>query len=85
VVGQREKLVANTGFAASRAGQSLHRLQINMLLQFGQEGTLIRLQNLNFNSKTTIICGPGRTECYFPACGKPGSLATILLAVGFFG
>jgi hypothetical protein len=43
MVGQREKLVANTGFAASRAGRLVLRLQINALLQFGQEGTLIVL------------------------------------------
>jgi hypothetical protein len=65
------------GFATSRAGQSLHRLQINMLLQFGQEGTLIGLLVHNFNCKTTIICGSGWTEFYFPASGKPRSLGTI--------
>jgi hypothetical protein len=43
-----------------------------MLLQFGQEGTLIRLQNLNFNSKTTIICGSGWTERYFLPAASPG-------------
>jgi hypothetical protein len=66
------------GFATSRAGQPLHRLQINMLLQFGQEGTLIKLLVHTFNSKTTITCGSVWTEHYFPACGKPRSLVAIL-------
>jgi hypothetical protein len=65
------------GFATSRAGQLVLRLQRTVLLQFGQEGTLIRLQNLNFNSKTTITCGSGWTERYFPACGKPRSLPAM--------
>jgi hypothetical protein len=66
------------GFATSRAGQSGLRLQIIVLLRFWQEGTLIRLQNHKFNSKTTIICGSGWTERYFPASGKPRSLVAIL-------
>jgi hypothetical protein len=65
------------GFATSRAGQSGLRLQIIVLLQFGQEGTLI-----GRNSKTTIICGSGWTECYFPACGKPRSLVAIRVNYG---
>jgi hypothetical protein len=40
--------------------------------------------NRNFISKITIICGSGWTERYFPASSKPRSLATILLAGGFF-
>jgi hypothetical protein len=60
------------GFAASRAGQLVLHLQRTGLLQFGQEGTLIRLQNLNFNSKTTIICGSGWTERYFLPAASPG-------------
>jgi hypothetical protein len=71
------------GFATSRAGRLVLRLQINALLQFGQEGTLIKLLVHNFNSKTTITCGSVWTEHYFPACGKPRSLGAILDKLDF--
>jgi hypothetical protein len=60
------------GFATSRAGQSLHRLQINMLLQFGQEGTLIERKIITSTAKQpSSAVRAGRNAIFLPSA-SPG-------------